>query len=138
MVRELLRCCIGTRKTARLQRLQKDSPTLYGLYHAFTRAIKALLLAKDHFRLTPDPASSPTGLNGPIALAQNHRLFSKSPSVARDPYCFAQKSKSDGTRNNAHLQLENGTFDPCKSVFISVLCGEVLGPILLPNAKKRP
>jgi hypothetical protein len=72
------------------------------------------------FALAPEKIIStasrrrPIGSNEPIPLAENHRLFLNPQDAARK-WC------------NRTL------FDPCKSVLISVICGEVLDFFLKNN-----
>jgi hypothetical protein len=50
-------------------------------------------------------------------------------SAARDPYRLKKANLSTGWNAECPAQLQMApvnSFDPCKSVFISVICGEVL------------
>jgi len=55
--------------------------------------------------------SSPTGLNEPIAVAQNHRLFSKSLERS-ERSLLPQKGKSlKGVEHGIAAQLQNGAIE---------------------------
>jgi len=74
-------------------------------------------------------SSPPGGLNGPIRLAENHRSFKHLKTQREIPIAF-KRQIYQGMEHGIALTTSNGAielFDPCKSVFISVICGEVWG-----------